>query len=155
MCMGSRLIECLETVEPSMVIYGKLHINGSFPSFLQCCIGSIGKLQKLPEGTWNVSALMGKEPELVEKFWLDTAVLTLTRRKALGTNLVLAAPRLSACALEFTPVNERAASLRLWVEEKPPDCCLCLWPKRQLAYPPFLESLKGLLENAAFCFFFF
>ncbi|TWW69396.1 hypothetical protein D4764_18G0002020 [Takifugu flavidus] len=110
-------------------------------------------LQEGPRGsgTWNVTSLVGKEPELVrevEKFRLDIVGLTSTHGKGSGTSLpqrgwtlyhsgvangerrragvaILVAPQLSACVLEFTPVDER-----------------------QFSYPPFLESLEGVLESA-------
>ena len=99
------------------------------------------RLQKLALGTWNVTSLVGKEPELVrevEKFRLDIVGLTSTHSVGSGTSLlergwtlfhsgvatgerrragvaILIAPRLGACTLEFTPVGERVASLRLRV----------------------------------------
>ncbi|TWW62301.1 hypothetical protein D4764_04G0009480 [Takifugu flavidus] len=93
--------------------------------------GANGKLALVK---WNVTSLMGKEPELVcdvEKFQLDLVGLTSTHSKGSETSLlergwilyhsgvangarrwagvaILVAPRLSACILEFTPVNERS-----------------------------------------------
>ena len=84
---------------------------------------------------------MGKEPDPVrevEKFRLDIVGLTSTHSKGSGTSLlergwtlfhsgfatgercragvaILIVTRLSACMLEFTPVDERVASLRLRV----------------------------------------
>ncbi|TWW77402.1 putative RNA-directed DNA polymerase from transposon BS [Takifugu flavidus] len=89
---------------------------------------------KLALGMWNVTSLMGKDPELVrevDKFRLDIVGLPSTDSKGSGTSLldrgwtlyhfghangerrrdgvaILVAPRLSACILEFTPVNERS-----------------------------------------------
>ncbi|TWW53253.1 hypothetical protein D4764_0018200 [Takifugu flavidus] len=100
---------------------------------------SDSRLHKLALGTWNVTSLVGKEPELVrevEKFRLDIVGLTSTHGMGSGTSLlergwtlyhsgvadgerrragvaILVAPQLSACVLEFTPVDERVASLRL------------------------------------------
>ncbi|TWW76582.1 hypothetical protein D4764_13G0012440 [Takifugu flavidus] len=93
-------------------------------------------LQEGPRGsrTWNVTSLVGKEPELVrevEKFRLDIVGLTSTHSKGSGTSLlergwtlyhsgvadverqragvaILVSPQLSACILEFTPVDERS-----------------------------------------------
>ncbi|TWW57747.1 R2DM Retrovirus-related Pol polyprotein from type II retrotransposable element [Takifugu flavidus] len=119
---------------------------------------SDSRLHKLALGTWNVTSLVGKEPELVrevEKFRLDIVGLTSTHGKGSGTSLlergwtlyhsgvadgerrragvaILVAPRLSACVLEFTPVDERVASFAFGSS----------------AYPPFLESLEGVLESA-------
>ncbi|TWW70652.1 hypothetical protein D4764_17G0001350 [Takifugu flavidus] len=107
---------------------------------------------KLALGTWNVTSLVGKEPELVrevEKFRLDIVGLTSTHGKGSGTSLlergwtlyhygvadgerrraggaILVAPWLSAWILEFTPVDERVASLRLRVGGR------ILWPKQQM-----------------------
>ena len=99
------------------------------------------RLQKLALGTWNVTSLVGKEPELVrevEKVRLDIVGLTSTHSKGSGTSLlergwtlfhsgvatgerrwagvaILIAPWFRACTLEFTPVDERVAPLRLRV----------------------------------------
>ncbi|TWW71616.1 hypothetical protein D4764_16G0001130 [Takifugu flavidus] len=98
---------------------------------------SDSRLHKLALGTWNVTSLVGKEPELVrevEKFRLDIVGLTSTHGKGSGTSLlergwtlyhsgvadgerrragvaILVAPQLSACVLEFTPVDERQFSV--------------------------------------------
>ncbi|KAI3376974.1 hypothetical protein L3Q82_000211 [Scortum barcoo] len=91
-------------------------------------------------GTWNVTSLGGKEPELVreevERYRLEIVGLTSTHSLGSGTQLLergwtlhysgvaqgerrragvglLIAPQLSRHVLEFTPVNERVASLRL------------------------------------------
>ncbi|KAI3359125.1 hypothetical protein L3Q82_002671 [Scortum barcoo] len=51
--------------------------------------------------------------------------------------------------LEFTPVNERVASLRLRVGDRSLCCCLCLYgPNSSTEYPAFLESLGGVLDSA-------
>ena len=49
------------------------------------------QLQKLALGSWNVTSLKGKEPELVrevEKFRLDIIGLTSTHSKGFGTILL-------------------------------------------------------------------
>ncbi|KAI3352245.1 hypothetical protein L3Q82_005218 [Scortum barcoo] len=93
-------------------------------------------------GTWNVTSLGGKEPELkvreVERYRLEIVGLTSTHSLGSGTQLLergwtlhysgvaqgerrragvglIIAPQLSRHVLEFTPVNERVASLRLRV----------------------------------------
>ncbi|KAK5880582.1 hypothetical protein CesoFtcFv8_023595 [Champsocephalus esox] len=89
--------------------------------------------QKLALGTWNVTSLGGKEPELVrevERYQLDLVGLTSTHSVGSGTLLldrgwtlffsgvahgvrrragvgILTSPRLGASLLEFTPVDER------------------------------------------------
>ncbi|TWW63623.1 hypothetical protein D4764_03G0006310 [Takifugu flavidus] len=120
---------------------------------------------------------MGKEPELVrevEKFRLDIVGLTLTHGKGSGTSLlergwtlyhsgvadgerrragvaILIAPQLSACILEFILVDEKVASLRLWVGGRiltvvcayGPNCCLGLWPKLQFSVSTLFGVLRG------------
>ena len=97
--------------------------------------------RRLVLGTWNVTSLVGKVPELVrevERYQLDMVGLTSTHSTSSGTKLlergwtlyfsgvaqgvrcqagvgILTSPRLSAAVLVFSPVNERVASMRLQV----------------------------------------
>ena len=127
------------------------------------------QLQKLALGTWNVTSLMGKKPELackVEKIRLDIFGLTSTHGKGSGTSLlerrwtlfhsggadserrqagmaILVDPRLSACAFEFTLVNERVASLRLKMGGVDPDYFLGLRPKHMFIVSTLFGVLRG------------
>ena len=99
---------------------------------------------KLVIGTLNVIHLVRKEPKLVrevERYRLEIVGLTSTHSLGSGTSLLergwtlfyagvvrgerqsasmdlLLAPWLSANILEFPAVDERVASLRLWVWER-------------------------------------
>ena len=118
------------------------------------------RLLKLALGTWNVTSLLGKEPELVreaERFRLDIVGLTSTHSLGPGTSPlergwilfhsgvargerrragvgILIAPRLCACTLGFTPVDVRVASLRLWVGERVLTVVCAYAPKSSSEY---------------------
>nr|XP_054590952.1 uncharacterized protein LOC129154772 [Nothobranchius furzeri] len=131
-------------------------------------------LQKLALGTWNVTSLEGKEPELVcevERFRLDIVGLTSTHGSGSGTSFlkrgwtfyhsgvtpterrragmgILVVSHLGASTLGFTPVNERVASLRLHVGGRALTVVCAYAPNYSSDYPPFLETLEGVLESA-------
>ena len=122
--------------------------------------GSGRQIPWLALGTWNVTSLKAKEPELVpkdEKSRVDIGSLTLTHGKGSGTSLlercrtlvhsgvadserqragvvIFLAPRLSACTLEYTPVKKKVASLRLRLRGRILNV--------SSGYLPILESLE-------------
>ncbi|KAK3535249.1 hypothetical protein QTP70_005957 [Hemibagrus guttatus] len=150
---------------------------------VQCVLGgSHGRGPRRPKpwkknlafGTWNVTSLGGKEPELVrevERYQLEIVGLASTHSLGSGTQLLergwtlffsgvphgerrragvglLIAPQLSRHVLEVSPVNKRVVSLRL----RSGDRCLTVvsayGPNGSVEYPTFLETLRGVLEGA-------
>ncbi|KAK3529813.1 hypothetical protein QTP86_006010 [Hemibagrus guttatus] len=150
---------------------------------VQCVLGSShGRGPQRPKpwtknlafGTWNVTSLGGKEPELVrevERYRLEIVGLASTHSMGSGTQLLergwtlffsgvphgerrrtgvglLIAPQLSRHVLEFSPVNERVVSLCLQAGDRCLTVVSAYGPNGSVEYPTFLETLRGVLEGA-------
>ncbi|KAK3536657.1 hypothetical protein QTP86_015466, partial [Hemibagrus guttatus] len=150
---------------------------------VQCVLGSShGQGPQRPKpwrknlafGTWNVTSLGGKEPELVrevERYRLEIVGLATTHSLGSGTQLLergwtlffsgvphgerrwagvglLIAPQLSRHVLEFSLVNKRVVSLRLRAGDRCLTVVSAYGPNGSVKYPTFLETLRGVLEGA-------
>ncbi|KAK3569032.1 hypothetical protein QTP86_021564, partial [Hemibagrus guttatus] len=146
---------------------------------VQCALGSShGRGPQRPKpwtknlafGTWNVTSLGGKEPELVrevERYRLEIVGLASMHSLGSGTQLLerswtlffsgvphgerrlagvglLIAPHV----LEFSPVNKRVVSLRLQAGDRCLTVVSAYGPNGSVEYPTFLETLRGVLEGA-------
>ena len=61
---------------------------------------------------------IGSGTQVLERGWtLSYAGVARGERRRAGVGFLIA-PRLSACVLGFTPVDEGVASLRLWVGDR-------------------------------------
>ena len=131
--------------------------------------------QKLHIGTWNVTSLTGKEPELVDeaiRYRLDIVRVSSTKRKGNGTLVlnktwklfyssvdpglhaqvgvrILTNPRLAERVVEWRPISERVALLRLKLKEKTLTLVQVYAPntESESEYAPFLDEVLGVLEE--------
>ena len=126
---------------PSRIEGVARRVNGKF---VRKCCRNREREQKLHIGTWNVTSLTGKEPELVDeaiRCRLGIAGVLFTKRKGSGTLIlnkrwqhfysgvdptlhahagegILTNPRLAERIIEWRPIIERVAHLRLKLKEK-------------------------------------
>ncbi|KAK3552409.1 hypothetical protein QTP86_011645 [Hemibagrus guttatus] len=102
--------------------------------------------KNLAFGTWNVTSLGGKEPELVrevERYWLEIVGLASTHSLGSGTQLL---ERGWTLFFSGVPHGERhRAGVGLLIA--PSSAAMC-WSFPRVEYPTFLETLRGVLEGA-------
>ena len=129
--------------------------------------------RKLHIGTWNVTSLTGKEPELVNeaiRYRLDIVGVSSTKRQGNGTLAlnkrrqlfyygvdpalhaqagvgILTNPRLAERVVEWRPISERVALLRLKLKEKTLALVQVYTPNTESEYAPFLDEVLGVLEG--------
>ncbi|XDV29377.1 hypothetical protein PO909_032513 [Leuciscus waleckii] len=85
---------------------------------------------------------------LLERGWtLHHSGVAHGERRRAGVGLLIA-PQLSCHVLEFTPVKERVASLRLRVGDRSLTVMCAYGPNGSVEYPAFLGTLGGVLESA-------
>ncbi|KAK3561732.1 hypothetical protein QTP86_012988 [Hemibagrus guttatus] len=102
--------------------------------------------KNLAFGTWNVTSLGGKEPELVrevERYRLEIVGLVSTHSLGSGTQLL---ERGWTLFFSGVPHGERhQAGVGLLIA--PSSAAMC-WSFPRVEYPTFLETLRGVLEGA-------
>src|SRR5215471_13234852 len=136
-----------------------------------------GRRQGLNLGTWNVTSLGGKEPELVGeaiKYRLDIVGVSSTRKKGSGVLTLTAGwqlfhtgvdptkfaeagvaflvnPALADRVLEWRPISPRIAVLRIKLEDRVLALVQVYAPNTVPEYKPFLDealvTLNGVARN--------
>ena len=128
---------------------------------------------KLNTGTWNVTTLNGKEVEIVEearKNRLDILGISSTKKKGKGSfNLkngwqlfysgidtsvyaqagvtIMIGPNLADAVLEWKPVNERIALVRLQLQKTILTVIQVYAPNTETVYPVFLDTVLATMES--------
>ncbi|CAF4821140.1 unnamed protein product [Rotaria sp. Silwood1] len=124
-------------------------------------------------GTWNVTSLTGKEFELIEeakKYQLDILGISSTKRKGQGTLAlnngwqlfysgvdqsthaqagvaILLNPLLADAVLEWKPINERVALIRLQLKATTLTIIQVYAPNIEADYMAFLDTVLTAMES--------
>ncbi|CAF3797283.1 unnamed protein product [Rotaria sp. Silwood1] len=123
--------------------------------------------------TWNITSLTGKEIELTEeakKYQLDILEISSTKRKGKGTLslnngwqlfysgvdlsihaqagvAILLHPHLADAVLEWKPINERVALIRLQLKKTNLTIIQVYAPNIEADYMTFLDAVLTAMEN--------
>ena len=155
---------------PSRIEGVARHLNGKFDGKFY---RNREREQNQHIGTWNVISLTGKEPELVNeaiRYPLDIVGVSSTKRKRNGTLVlnkrwqlfysgvdpalhaqagvrILTNPRLAVRVVEWRPISERVALLRLKLMEETLVLVQVYAPNMESEYAPFLDEVLDVLAR--------